>query len=508
MPQPLPKQADSRSKYSTVDKAADISIRNGSELVLACAQVLHTNGQSTHETVQAAERLGSELGLRVMVIPRWEALELRAQDSIDTQISFKPGSPTSVNMDRVASAVTTIEDPDAGRLAIDAALENIKVIAHAPPASTWLFTLAAAAGAAAMAAIFGVRHLKAEVLIVLSAAAGAVLRRTLARYSANTLLQPFCAAMLAGMIGALAVRYNLSSSLRLVAVCPCMILVPGPHVLNGAMDLIAARINLGASRLVYAGLIILAISVGLLLGMGLLSVGLPVGEPGRVVSFWLDVIAAGVAVAAFSVFFSIPLRMLGWPVAIGMLAHALRWGALKAGAGIATGALVACLSVGLILTPVARRWRMPFAAIGFASVVSMMPGLFLFRTASGLVQLTNNSNANFDLLRATIADAMSAITVILAMSFGVVAPKIIIDRFGGSATPRDRDSPVSLISAPSCALPATAMQCSGSCAGKAPFATSRTLNHVSTTVVNRTRELRQDEGLDAIFRDLSGVVFC
>jgi uncharacterized membrane protein YjjB (DUF3815 family) len=329
-----------------------------------------------------------------------------------------------------------------------------------------LFTLAAAAGAAAMAAIFGVRHLKAEVLIVLSAAAGAVLRRTLARYSANTLLQPFCAAMLAGMIGALAVRYNLSSSLRLVAVCPCMILVPGPHVLNGAMDLIAARINLGASRLVYAGLIILAISVGLLLGMGLLSVGLPVGEPGRVVSFWLDVIAAGVAVAAFSVFFSIPLRMLGWPVAIGMLAHALRWGALKAGAGIATGALVACLSVGLILTPVARRWRMPFAAIGFASVVSMMPGLFLFRTASGLVQLTNNSNANFDLLRATIADAMSAITVILAMSFGVVAPKIIIDRFGGSATPRDRDSPVSLISAPSCALPATAMQCSGSCAGK------------------------------------------
>jgi uncharacterized membrane protein YjjB (DUF3815 family) len=122
---------------------------------------------------------------------------------------------------------------------------------------------------------------------------------------------------------------------------------------------------------------------------------------------------------------------LGWPVAIGMLAHALRWGTLKAGAGVATGALVACLSVGLILTPIARRWRMPFAAIGFASVVSMMPGVFLFRMASGLVQLANNSNAHFELLRATIADAMTAITIILAMSFGVVAPKMIIDRFGG-----------------------------------------------------------------------------
>src|SRR6266404_3654305 len=420
MSQPLPKYATAaRFGRSTVDVAADRPILERSDLVLACAHVLHTNGQSTHETVQAAERLGTQLGLRATMIAHWEDLELRAADGTGSQISFERGSPTGMNMARVTSAMSAIENCAGGRPPIGAALENIKAIAHASPAPTWLFTLAAAAGAAAMAAIFGAHHLKAVVLIMVSAAAGAVLRRTLARYSANTLLQPFCAALLAGMIGALAVRYNLSSSLRLVAVCPCMILVPGPHVLNGAMDLLAARINLGASRLVYAGLIILVISVGLLLGMGILSVSLPVGEPGRAVPLWLDVIAAGVAVAAFSVFFSTPLRMLGWPVAIGMLARA----------GVATGALAACLLVGGILAPVARRWRMPFAAIGFASVVSMMPGIFLFRMASGLVQLANYSNANFDLLRATIADAMTAIAIILAMSFGVVAPKMIIDRF-------------------------------------------------------------------------------
>jgi hypothetical protein len=52
------------------------------------------------------------------------------------------------------------------------------------------------------------------------------MRRALSRLSANLFLQPFCAAVLAGVIGAVAVRWDLSSSLRLVAVCPCMVLGP------------------------------------------------------------------------------------------------------------------------------------------------------------------------------------------------------------------------------------------------------------------------------------------
>jgi uncharacterized membrane protein YjjP (DUF1212 family) len=221
MSQPLSKYATAaRFERSTVDMAPDHPILERSDLVLACAHVLHTNGQSTHETVQAAERLGTQLGLRATMIAHWEELELRAADGTGSQVSFERGSPTGMNMDRVASTMSAIENCAFCRPPIGAALENIKVIANAPPAPTWLLTLAAAAGAAAMAAIFGVHHLKAVGLIMVSAAAGAVLRRTLARHSANALLHPLCAALLAGMIGALAVRYNLSSSLRLVAVCP------------------------------------------------------------------------------------------------------------------------------------------------------------------------------------------------------------------------------------------------------------------------------------------------
>jgi uncharacterized membrane protein YjjP (DUF1212 family) len=404
-------------------------------LVLAFARVLYVNGQATEQTVAAAEQLGRMLGLRAKVMPRWGELRLQSEDENGTVIAEVAADPTGVDMDRVASAARAIGELGAGRLALPAAAQAIAAISQAPPAPTWLFTLAAGAGTVGLAVIFGVEHPVPALLIFVSAAAGAILRRGVAQASANVFLQPFCAALVAGVIGALAVRYQLSSSLRLVAVCPCMVLVPGPHVLNGALDLINGRIHLGAARLIYAGLVIVAISTGLLLGLALLGVSLPVDQAGRVVPLWQDVIAAGVAIAAYSIFFCTPPNMLLWPMTVGMLAHALRWVAITAlGFGAAIGTLLACLVVGLILTPVARRRHMPFAAIGFASVVSMLPGVLLFRMASGLVQIAGGAQTSLELISATIADGMSALISILAMSLGLITPKLVIDDLSERAT--------------------------------------------------------------------------
>jgi uncharacterized membrane protein YjjP (DUF1212 family) len=392
------------------------------------ATLLFAHGQTTERTVTAAERLGRALGVTVRVLPYWDEIIVELDGAPLSQIV--PAKPLGVDMGRVLAVTVVIDQVCHGTLSAEAAQSALEEAGRLPPASTPRFTLFAAIGAASLGIIFGTLDATSLLLIGASAAIGALVRRLLSGFSNNPLIQPLCAAFIAGVVAAAASRVQLSVATTLVAFCPCMVLVPGPHILNGAIDLARTRIALGIARLSYAGVIVLLICAGGLFGFTAVGGNLAIAASSSPAPLVIDVIAAGCAVAAFGTFFSMPWRLLALPIAVGMVAHAARWALISlAGGSAPAGALVACMLVSVLATPVVDRLHLPFAAVAFSAVVSLMPGFFLFNAATGVAELVSiGSSAPAGLLTSIAASGATAFLIIMAMTFGLILPRMLFER--------------------------------------------------------------------------------
>ena len=409
--------------------------RNGLALIAQAAGLLFSNGQTTEGTRVAVERLGNALERPCRLTARWGELTVWTDDG--SFGSHQAAEPLAVDISRVAATERLVDDICGNRVSATEALSLLRAIGGMPPVSIVRFAIMAAAGAAALGIVFGAVDALTIGIIAASAGAGACARRTISHLSRNPFAQPLFAALLAGGIGSAAMALALPVAHRLVAVCPCMVLVPGPHFLNGMIDLARARIPLGASRIAFASLVALTISAGLLIALSATTTGLPRDESALPVPLAYDVCAAGVAVAAYGTFFNMPWKMVPVPICIGMIAHALRWELLHMGASVQLGAFVACLLVGTVATPVAHRLRLPFGALAFASVVSLIPGVLMFQTASEVIDLIDQgARASQATLTAVLSNGATAALVLLAMGTGLIIPKMCLDAQASAAADR------------------------------------------------------------------------
>ncbi|MBR1206079.1 MULTISPECIES: threonine/serine exporter ThrE family protein [unclassified Bradyrhizobium] len=398
-------------------------------IVALAAALLFKNGQTTERMAVTVERLGQRLGLPVRVLPDWDKLTIEIDGTSLSQTV--PTKPLGVDMNRVLAVSKVIDRLCDGSLRLEEARPALLSAGNLPPVSTLRFTSFAATGAASLGVIFGALDMTSLILIAASAALGALVRRCwLSGLGTNPFTQPLCAALIAGSVAVISSTSLHLSSSALVAFCPCMVLVPGPHLLNGAIDLVRTRIALGIARLAYAGVVLLMICVGLLLGFTAGGGVPPAAGSSAPVPFLADVIAAGCAVASFGTLFSMPWRTLPFPIVAGMVGHAARWALISlAGTNVATGALAACILISIIVTPVVDRLHLPFAALGFSAVVSMIPGFFLFTAASAVVALISaGPQAPITLLTDIAVNGVTAILVILAMTFGLILPRMLLER--------------------------------------------------------------------------------
>jgi uncharacterized membrane protein YjjB (DUF3815 family) len=234
-------------------------------------------------------------------------------------------------------------------------------------------------------------------------------------------------------------------------------LVPGPHLINGMLDLMDNYLPMSMARLGLAAGILLASALGIVLGVELT---LPGPLPGDQVAntdrlnLASDMVLAGLVTCGFAVFYNTPWRQVAMAAVGGMAGHGLRFLALdEVGCRLEAATFLGALAVGVVSGWMARSDKTPVAVIAFAGAVTMMPGLQMYRALGGALQLARiTSEAAPTTMAVTLANASQACLVVSGLALGLILGARAVLLPGGE---RDTPKMSSLGSRPEAAVPQT-----------------------------------------------------
>jgi len=298
-----------------------------------------------------------------------------------------------------------------------------RVVSETPRHPQWVTAILLGGAGCSFARLLGADG-GAIAVVGVSTMIGLLARQELGRRHVTLLALPLTAAFIGAALGGIAIRLGWTQSPELVLVVPALMLVPGPHILNGLFDLIDNQLATGIPRLGLAIGILLASALGIVLGARLT---LPLGDlPTQPASdpqlnLFSDMILAGIATCGFAAFFNVPWRQLGMAAIGGMAGHGIRFLMLENGFPLETASFLGGLVVGAVSACIATSIRAPVAAIAFAGTVTMIPGSSFYRALGGALRLARHANGDVETLAAsTLAHACQALAVVGALAIGLV----------------------------------------------------------------------------------------
>jgi uncharacterized membrane protein YjjB (DUF3815 family) len=258
----------------------------------------------------------------------------------------------------------------------------------------------------------------------LATALGLVARQELGHRQFSLLALPFTAALVGAVLGGIAIRLGWTRTPGLVLIVPALMVVPGPHLINGLLDLIDNYLPMSLSRLGLATGILLASALGVVLGIEFTLPDSFLAEPGAPadhLNLVSDVVLAGVATCGFAVFYNTAWQQL-WMVAVGgMAGHGLRFLALEAECWLEVATFLGGVTVGAIAAWMARSSKAPVAVFAFSGAVTMIPGLSLHGALGGALQLARQvARAGPGTAAATLGHAFQGGLVVSALAIGLI----------------------------------------------------------------------------------------
>jgi uncharacterized membrane protein YjjP (DUF1212 family) len=390
-------------------------------LQLSARLLLEYNARS-EQLVRQIARLARHLGIEALIIASYRVVTIVVTDGRAVHAQ----APT-IRIDLAVSISTqrTIDDLCADRIGLDEAIRRLETIEQtAPHYGRW--TLVAILGlSASMLALLLRADLGAIVVSGMSTSLGLVARQELAKRNVVLFAPPFVAALIGGGLGGLAISLGWTQSPGLCLIVPALMLVPGPHLITGMADIMEDQIQMGICRLGLAAGVLVASTLGVVIGAWLTLRAAPVAsshtESVRWYCLLLDVALAGLSSCGFAAFFSAPSRVLWVATLCGLAGYAIRWVTMTLGASVGIATLIACVFIGLIANMAGERLRVQFSAVAFAGAVPLIPGIQLYQSMVGALRLSAAGDmADAALVGATVGLFLRAAFVVIAMVIGLL----------------------------------------------------------------------------------------
>lgn len=139
-------------------------------------------------------------------------------------------------------------------------------------------------------------------------------------------------------------------------------------------------------------------------------------------AFWSAIPAVG-----FAMLFSVPPRFLKYCALVGALAHSMRAVLMHYGLPIEWATLAASSFVSLVFVYLSRRLLAPRPVFTVACIIPMIPGKFAFNTIIAVLSM-NSSGVSGHLINAAIENGLKTLFILMALSFGLAIPPLIIYR--------------------------------------------------------------------------------
>ncbi len=142
-----------------------------------------------------------------------------------------------------------------------------------------------------------------------------------------------------------------------------------------------------------------------------------------------DGIWSAVAATCFGILFNVPRDLLpGCALAAGF-GHATRTLLMQLGVDIELSTLIGSTIIGFVSLFLSLRWHAPIPVFTLSAAVTMVPGVFAYRTMLGLIEISlGSADLSNAVLIAAATNAVRTALILGAIALGIAAPALLFDR--------------------------------------------------------------------------------